>query len=304
MPRPLPVSLLLSVSPPVFTTPCAPTVSLIASNLDSSPNAAHAYAALPSFLPLPRSTTQSTLTSTFASQTSGGAPVKTMTKEWQEASNQIALEQKQNPITGIASENYKGPVTFSRNKRRLSKSYPNHTHIFSLFSPCTAVFCREERQSRSILLHSTLSRPRPNRPTFIASHCFAENTENRSKSTGYRIQSTDATFYTHMNQGVLKDYFHFVPEREDRLQLGGWFVEQLHACQLAQLLQGWCRIARVDTYQKHARRANGSTGGKYGVRQSVSCRSIRQSAGLHPWPSRCVRLRMSASHPKDNSTEG
>lgn len=41
-------------------------------------------------------------------QISGGAPVKTMTKEWQEASNEIALEQKQNPITGIASENYKG----------------------------------------------------------------------------------------------------------------------------------------------------------------------------------------------------
>jgi hypothetical protein len=38
----------------------------------------------------------------------GGAPVKTMTKEWQEASNEIALEQKQNPITGIASDNYKG----------------------------------------------------------------------------------------------------------------------------------------------------------------------------------------------------
>ncbi|SPO30166.1 probable cytochrome-c oxidase chain V precursor [Ustilago trichophora] len=45
----------------------------------------------------------------YLMRSNGGAPVKTMTKEWQEASNEIALEQKQNPITGIASENYKGP---------------------------------------------------------------------------------------------------------------------------------------------------------------------------------------------------
>jgi len=38
----------------------------------------------------------------------GGEPPKTMTKEWQAASNEKALEQKQNPITGIASEGYKG----------------------------------------------------------------------------------------------------------------------------------------------------------------------------------------------------
>lgn len=46
--------------------------------------------------------------STFAYIPTGGAPVKTMTKEWQEASNQIAIKQKQNPITGISSENYQG----------------------------------------------------------------------------------------------------------------------------------------------------------------------------------------------------
>ncbi|KAJ3533648.1 hypothetical protein NM688_g7250 [Phlebia brevispora] len=35
-------------------------------------------------------------------------PPKTMTKEWQEASNERALEQKMNPISGIASDDYKG----------------------------------------------------------------------------------------------------------------------------------------------------------------------------------------------------
>ncbi|GAC97765.1 cytochrome c oxidase subunit V [Pseudozyma hubeiensis SY62] len=44
----------------------------------------------------------------YLMRANGGAPVKTMTKEWQEASNEIALEQKQNPITGISSDNYKG----------------------------------------------------------------------------------------------------------------------------------------------------------------------------------------------------
>lgn len=31
-----------------------------------------------------------------------------MTKEWQEASNERGREQKQNPITGISSDGYKG----------------------------------------------------------------------------------------------------------------------------------------------------------------------------------------------------
>jgi len=35
-------------------------------------------------------------------------PPKTMTKEWQEASNERAKEMKLNPITGITSEGYKG----------------------------------------------------------------------------------------------------------------------------------------------------------------------------------------------------
>ncbi|KAJ4488397.1 cytochrome c oxidase subunit IV-domain-containing protein [Lentinula aciculospora] len=36
------------------------------------------------------------------------APPRTINKEWQEASNERALEQKMNPITGIASEGYTG----------------------------------------------------------------------------------------------------------------------------------------------------------------------------------------------------
>lgn len=35
-------------------------------------------------------------------------PPKTLTKEWQEASNERAREQKMNPISGISSEGYKG----------------------------------------------------------------------------------------------------------------------------------------------------------------------------------------------------
>jgi len=35
-------------------------------------------------------------------------PPKTLTKEWQEASNEYARENKLNPITGISSEDYKG----------------------------------------------------------------------------------------------------------------------------------------------------------------------------------------------------
>ncbi|KAF4576379.1 Cytochrome c oxidase subunit 5A [Pleurotus pulmonarius] len=35
-------------------------------------------------------------------------PPKTLTKEWEEASNERAIEQKMNPITGITSEGYSG----------------------------------------------------------------------------------------------------------------------------------------------------------------------------------------------------
>ncbi|KAK6525503.1 Cytochrome c oxidase subunit 5A [Orbilia ellipsospora] len=38
-----------------------------------------------------------------------GKPPKTMTKEWQEMSNEYLKEQKSEPITGISSEGYKGP---------------------------------------------------------------------------------------------------------------------------------------------------------------------------------------------------
>ncbi|KAF9556176.1 COX4-domain-containing protein [Agrocybe pediades] len=44
----------------------------------------------------------------FTIQGLGGEPPKSMSKEWQEASNQIALEAKINPITGISSEGYSG----------------------------------------------------------------------------------------------------------------------------------------------------------------------------------------------------
>ncbi|KAF8686818.1 hypothetical protein AX14_003782 [Amanita brunnescens Koide BX004] len=36
------------------------------------------------------------------------SPPRTMTKEWQEATNKRALEMNLNPITGISSEGYKG----------------------------------------------------------------------------------------------------------------------------------------------------------------------------------------------------
>ncbi|EPQ27294.1 uncharacterized protein PFL1_05217 [Pseudozyma flocculosa PF-1] len=42
-------------------------------------------------------------------RTLAAAPPRTMTKEWQEATNEKAIEEKLNPITGITSENYKGP---------------------------------------------------------------------------------------------------------------------------------------------------------------------------------------------------
>ncbi|KAF8967326.1 cytochrome c oxidase subunit IV-domain-containing protein [Flammula alnicola] len=41
-------------------------------------------------------------------QASAPAPPKTMNKEWQEASNERAKEQKLNPISGITSEGYSG----------------------------------------------------------------------------------------------------------------------------------------------------------------------------------------------------
>jgi len=40
--------------------------------------------------------------------TSRGSP-KTMTREWQEMSNEYLKEQKTEPITGFASPDYKGP---------------------------------------------------------------------------------------------------------------------------------------------------------------------------------------------------
>lgn len=45
----------------------------------------------------------------FGLRSTAKPPVKTMTTEWQEQQNERALEQKQNPITGISSEGYKGP---------------------------------------------------------------------------------------------------------------------------------------------------------------------------------------------------
>ena len=36
-------------------------------------------------------------------------PPKTMTREWQEKTNEYMKEQKVEPITGYASEGYKGP---------------------------------------------------------------------------------------------------------------------------------------------------------------------------------------------------
>ncbi|KEZ44734.1 hypothetical protein SAPIO_CDS2827 [Scedosporium apiospermum] len=38
----------------------------------------------------------------------GGQPPESMTKEWQEASNELLKEQKSDPITGFTSEGYKG----------------------------------------------------------------------------------------------------------------------------------------------------------------------------------------------------
>ncbi|KZT09684.1 cytochrome c oxidase subunit IV [Laetiporus sulphureus 93-53] len=44
----------------------------------------------------------------YSLKTLAAPPPKTITKEWQEASNKRALEQKMNPISGIASEGYSG----------------------------------------------------------------------------------------------------------------------------------------------------------------------------------------------------
>ncbi|KAI0723794.1 cytochrome c oxidase subunit IV-domain-containing protein [Cerioporus squamosus] len=45
----------------------------------------------------------------FSIRASAPAPPRTLTKEWEEASNERALEQKSNPIHGISSEGYSGP---------------------------------------------------------------------------------------------------------------------------------------------------------------------------------------------------
>ncbi|KAI1652241.1 cytochrome c oxidase subunit IV [Daldinia loculata] len=39
----------------------------------------------------------------------GSDPPKTMSKEWQEASNEYLKKQRAEPLTGISSENYSGP---------------------------------------------------------------------------------------------------------------------------------------------------------------------------------------------------
>jgi cytochrome c oxidase subunit 4 len=47
---------------------------------------------------------------TFYAIRLGGRPApKTMTKEWQEASNEYLKEQKVEPITGVSAEGYQGP---------------------------------------------------------------------------------------------------------------------------------------------------------------------------------------------------
>ncbi|KAF8889863.1 cytochrome c oxidase subunit IV-domain-containing protein [Infundibulicybe gibba] len=44
----------------------------------------------------------------WALRVAAPSPPKTLTKEWEEASNERALEMKLNPITGISSEGYSG----------------------------------------------------------------------------------------------------------------------------------------------------------------------------------------------------
>jgi cytochrome c oxidase subunit 4 len=45
----------------------------------------------------------------YAIRLAGRPAPKTMTKEWQEASNEYLKEQKVEPITGVSSEGYDGP---------------------------------------------------------------------------------------------------------------------------------------------------------------------------------------------------
>ncbi|KAH9900908.1 cytochrome c oxidase subunit IV-domain-containing protein [Cubamyces lactineus] len=45
----------------------------------------------------------------YAIRASAPAPPKTLSKEWEEAENERALEMKLNPISGISSEGYSGP---------------------------------------------------------------------------------------------------------------------------------------------------------------------------------------------------
>jgi cytochrome c oxidase subunit 4 len=45
---------------------------------------------------------------TLAVRSRAPPPPRTLTREWQEASNERALEQRSDPITGISSEGYKG----------------------------------------------------------------------------------------------------------------------------------------------------------------------------------------------------
>jgi len=51
----------------------------------------------------------------YGLRTLASPPPKTLTKEWQEASNERAKEQKMNPISGIASEGYSGKGFVTRN---------------------------------------------------------------------------------------------------------------------------------------------------------------------------------------------
>lgn len=44
----------------------------------------------------------------YAIRLAGSPPPKTMTKEWQESSNEYLKEQNVEPITGVSSEGYKG----------------------------------------------------------------------------------------------------------------------------------------------------------------------------------------------------
>ncbi|KIV98675.1 uncharacterized protein PV09_09556 [Verruconis gallopava] len=45
----------------------------------------------------------------YATRLAAGPPPKTMSKEWQEKTNEFMKKNKMEPITGISSEGYKGP---------------------------------------------------------------------------------------------------------------------------------------------------------------------------------------------------